>query len=112
MYKKQQWAHAENIAAHRLENNGRSIIERNWTMRWWEIDIIASKGEFVVCVEVKSVVVVDDIMAYITDKKMWHLKRAFKTYLHLHPSDLQPRIDVIFIKDDAVRESYENVTGT
>lgn len=110
MHKKEQWAYAENIATQWLMDAWRSIVERNRTMRWWEIDIIATKGEYIVCVEVKSVVIIDDIMAYITHKKMWHLKRAFTTYLHKHPSDLQPRIDVIFIKDDAVWESYENVT--
>lgn len=112
MNKKEQWAYAENIAQQRLEEKWRRIVERNWTMRWGEIDIIATHGEYIICVEVKSVVIVEDIMAYITDKKMWHLKRAFKTYLHLHPTDLQPRIDVIFVKDDKVREAYENVTNT
>ena len=111
MHNREKGDEAENIAQQRLMDQWWTIVQRNWTMRWGEIDIIATTGEYIVCVEVKLVVVVDDIMAYITDKKLGHLKRAFTTYLHKHPSDLQPRIDVIFVKDDKVWESYENVTG-
>jgi len=112
MHNRERWDIAEGVAEQWLLDQWWHILERNRTMRWWEIDIIATIGEYIVCVEVKLVVVVEDIMAYITDKKLGHLKRSFKTYLHRHPSDLQPRIDVIFVKDDKVRENYENVTGT
>lgn len=44
----------EGLAAEYLENNGYKIIERNWTHKKNEIDIIALKGEAVIFVEVKT----------------------------------------------------------
>ena len=45
----------ERMAAHYLRMNGYSILECNFAMhRVGEIDIVAKKGEFLVCVEVKT----------------------------------------------------------
>gem|GEM_PF-4307951 len=54
-------------------------------------------------------------MAYITDKKMSKVRRTFEMYLWKHPylkQDKQMRIDAIFVKDNAVWEVFENVTGS
>ena len=45
----------EGIAATYLRNKGFKILERNYTRKWGEIDIVAEKGNKLYFVEVKSV---------------------------------------------------------
>lgn len=101
----------EKIAKQYLIEKWWNIKEENYTIRWGEIDLIVEDDDYIVCIEVRAVNIVDDLMAYMTDKKLWFLARTFKTYLHVSPSPLQPRIDVIFVKDNKIWEVYENVTG-
>lgn len=44
---------AEVSASTYLENKGYLVLQRNWRTRWCEIDLVASKGDTVVLVEVK-----------------------------------------------------------
>jgi len=44
----------EDLAVRYLENQGYTIVERNYRLRIGEIDIIARDGEFLVFVEVKT----------------------------------------------------------
>ena len=43
----------EDIVAKKLEQNGFSILHKNYTQRFGEIDLIAGKGDLIVFVEVK-----------------------------------------------------------
>lgn len=45
----------ENIASRFLMKHGYSILERNYTKKWGEIDIVAEKDNKIFFVEVKSV---------------------------------------------------------
>lgn len=45
----------ENVACKFLMKHGFSILERNYTKKWGEIDIIATKKEVIYFIEVKSV---------------------------------------------------------
>lgn len=45
----------ENIACMFLMKHGFAIVERNYTQKWGEIDIVAEKGNDLYFVEVKSV---------------------------------------------------------
>jgi len=44
----------EHVAVHYLQNHDYTIIERNYTKKWGEIDIVASKGGVIHFIEVKS----------------------------------------------------------
>lgn len=44
----------ENVACKYLESKGFAILERNYTKKWGEIDIIAKKGYKLYFIEVKS----------------------------------------------------------
>jgi putative endonuclease len=80
----------EEIACTFLMKHGFSILERNYTKKWGEIDIIAQKGEKRYFVEVKSKSV--SSLDYVTDTtnrpednmhpwKMKRLRRVVETYL-------------------------------
>ncbi len=80
----------ESVACNYLEKHGFSILERNYTKKWGEIDIIAQKGEKRYFVEVKSKSVAN--LDFVSDKtnrpednmhpmKMKRLRRVVETYL-------------------------------
>ncbi|OAB43403.1 YraN family protein [Paenibacillus glacialis] len=52
--RKQKGAAAEEQAAIYLANQGYEIIDRNWRCRSGELDIVASKEDYLVFVEVRS----------------------------------------------------------
>jgi len=72
---------------------------------------MVENDKYICCIEVRTVNIIDDLMAYMTKKKISTLKKTFETYLWKFPNKKQPRLDVIFIKDSKVWEWYENVTG-
>lgn len=49
----------ERIAAKYLENKDFLIVERNYTKKWGEIDIVARKDSIIHFIEVKSKIVLD-----------------------------------------------------
>jgi len=80
----------EDVACKFLVKHGFSILERNYTKKWGEIDIIAQKGEKRYFIEVKSKQVESmDSVSYETNRpeenmhvwKMKRLRRVVETYL-------------------------------
>ena len=84
----------EDIACKFLEKHGFSILERNYTKKWGEIDIIAQKEERLYFIEVKSKSVVS--LDYVSNRqnseifnpednmhpwKLKRLRRVVETYL-------------------------------
>jgi putative endonuclease len=100
----------ENIAAEYLLKQGYTILERNWRHRSWEIDIIGSRGKFLVFFEVKTRTSerFGKPEASIGQEKMNHLKKAAEEYLYRHPDWKFIRFDVIAItlQQGMVREIF------
>jgi putative endonuclease len=93
----------EDVAAKFLEQDGYTVIERNYRSGHEEIDLIARDEQFLVFVEVKtrSCFIPQD-MPYgrpagaVSTTKQKHIVSAARAYLRQHPSHgLQPRLDVI-----------------
>lgn len=111
----------ENIAVKFLMKQGYIILDRNYTKKWGEIDIIAEKNNKLYFVEVKSVsrsnldmVTRETLDAYRPEDNMhpWKLKRlsrAIQTYLMSDKSeeerDWQVNLMVVFLslKDKKAR---------
>jgi len=103
----------ELLAMQHYQKNGYTLIEHNRTIRWGEIDLIMSKDQTIVFVEVKVVEYIKDLYGYITPRKLHNVQKTIEAYLHnckLKKSFI--RLDVIFIKNSKVLEVYENVTNT
>lgn len=92
-----RWGEAE--AAKYLRRRGYQVLAANYRTRFGEIDLIASKGGYLVFVEVK--LRKDDshgaAMEFVDARKQHRLKTTASIYLAQHETQLQPRFDVIEI---------------
>ena len=94
----------ERVAASHLEAKGYEILERNWSVREGEVDIIAAKPDEIVFVEVRSRRgrSFGTPEESITGRKAAHVRAAAAAYLHEHPDAPETqRIDVIALELDA-----------
>jgi putative endonuclease len=94
----------ESLAATFLEEQGYSILERNYRTPYGEIDLIAKQGDVIVFTEVKtranSTLGPPEIS--ITRRKADHIRSAAEYYIQQHPEVHDDwRIDVISVQLDA-----------
>lgn len=89
----------EDAAARYLCSKGYEIIERNWVYEKYEIDIIASDGEYIVFVEVKtrSSRQWGNPEEAISKSKIKRIVEAADFYLETYDIDLPARFDVIAV---------------
>lgn len=87
----------ESSAANYLRRKGYKIIERNYSCRFGEIDIIAQKGMYIVFVEVKTRKNEEFAMAreFVTYGKQQRIIKTAMLWLQQNDSELQPRFDVV-----------------
>lgn len=111
-YKKDKGDEGEAIVAQYYQNKWYVLIEKNYTIAWWEIDLILKKKDILTFVEVKVVDYIDDLYDYVTPRKLGHIKHTIQYYLLQHPSDKTYVLDVVFVKNNSIVEAYENVTNT
>ena len=90
-----RWGEA--VAADYLRRKGYRLLGLNYRTRRGEIDLIATKGRFLVFVEVK--LRRDSVFAqareFVTPAKQRRLIAAAEEWLQQNPTTLQPRFDVI-----------------
>ncbi len=90
-----QWG--EEQAASYLRRRAYKILARNYRCRFGEIDIIASRGKYLVFVEVKLRKNADfaEAREFVTRAKQERILKTAMFYLQQTDSPLQPRFDVI-----------------
>ena len=92
-------AWGEDQAAKYLKKHGYRILERNYSCRFGEIDLIAANRSCLAFVEVK--LRKSDRFAraaeFVDWRKQSRLRTAAELWLSLHETELQPRFDVIEI---------------
>lgn len=98
----------ENIALDYYQKNWYNLLERNYTIRWWELDLIMENKENLVFVEVKVIENIDDLCWYITKNKLNFIKKTIKYFLLDNPTNKEYRVDFVFVKDGKIFEVYEN----
>lgn len=100
----------EERAAEYLAQKGYEIVQRNYSTRYGEIDIIARDKDILVFVEVKTKT--DDYFGkpeeMVDRRKLGRIRRMATTYLE--GKEVACRIDVVAIEGEELRH-YENVTG-
>jgi putative endonuclease len=89
----------ETAAQEWLENEGFTILARNWRSGRYELDIVARRADTLHFVEVKtrdpdSWETPEDAM---TPAKQRAFRHAVQAWLNLNPSPLEPQMDLIAI---------------
>jgi len=89
----------ENMAANHLSQLGFEILHRNWRYKHLEIDIIASKNNFLRIIEVKTRTSIEFGYPeqFIGRKKMQFLKNGAALYQYENPGWKYLQFDVISI---------------
>lgn len=93
-------AAGEVLAARFLRDKGYRILTTNYRCRLGEIDIIAEKAPYIAFVEVKtrSENALYTPKEAVTLQKQRRIIRTALLYLQHHPTELQPRFDVVEIR--------------
>ena len=89
----------EDLAVEYLKDKGHNIIERNWRLSGYEIDIISEHQEFIVFVEVKtrSTSQWGNPEEAIGKQRMRRMINGASNYLKLNNIDKPARFDVVAI---------------
>ncbi len=109
----------EKIASNFLQKNGYSIIDRNFKVKFGEIDIIASKDDVIHIIEVKTKTSDDKGFPYeqVNSKKLKNLIRLTSLYTkYKNIKDSKLSIDIVSILLDKNSKYYdiklfENITN-
>ena len=99
---------AENLAAAFLERSGLTILERNYSCRFGEIDIVARSGAQLVFVEVRarSSEAFGGAAGSITAAKRRRLVAAARHYLAARRVDRACRFDVVLVRGAGQRVEW------
>lgn len=111
MNRRKIWYKGENIVENYYRTNWYKLVAKNFTIRWWEIDLIFEKDDQIIFVEVKVVNKVEDLYWYITKKKINFLKRAVDAFLFKNKkyANYYKRLDVVFVKNWKIYQIFENL---
>jgi len=103
----------EEIAIGHLASRGYRILEKNWRYGHKEIDIIASKNNMLIIVEVKSrsFLPLDDPGSLISRQKEKFLVEAAEAYILKHNIEMETRFDAIFISYNQDSHHLEHIEG-
>jgi len=112
----------ENLGCKFLVGRGYSIIEKNYTRKWGEIDIIAKKGEVISFIEVKTVSreITDEAITgnsfdehrpedNVHSWKLKRLSRVIQTYIshEIKKEDIQWQFDILTVLLDIKRKKVK-----
>lgn len=95
--------YGEDVAERYLKQKGYKIINRNFSCRQGELDIIAENSEYIVFIEVKtrSNFLYGNPVDSVGKDKQRHMKKVAKYYLHIHGWENRfVRFDVIEVYID------------
>jgi len=103
----------EDVAARFLEANGLRIVDRNWTTKFGELDIVCRDKDVVVFVEVKSAGKSSDFLPEdrVNREKQRRIKRLAKAYLRRRRWDLPIRFDIVTVVWQGEEPHVKHITN-
>ena len=101
----------EQIALERYRQREYTLLDRNFTIPWWEIDLIFTKWDVIIFVEVKVVDGISERDNYLSPKKIQALERSIENYCYIKEIEKEIRLDLAFIQNNTVVEVYENISN-
>ena len=103
----------EEVATFYLMHNGFKILDRNWRFNKYELDIIASKDNLIIIVEVKTRA--DEFFERpqdaVTLKKQKFMYDAAEAYLEAKDISKELRFDIISIILSDKKNSIDHIEG-
>ena len=92
-------AWGEQLAADHIRKQGGRVVAANWRCRFGEIDLVSEEKGFLCFIEVKlrKSAAYGTAAAFVDFRKQNKLRATAQLYLMRHPTNLQPRFDVIEI---------------
>lgn len=100
----------ENIARDFLITQGYTIVTTNWHLGHYEIDIIATKGNRMIFVEVKTRTSQDyDPLEAIDNRKKNHMIRSANFYLQELEFPYEAQYDIVTIVGDQHNYHLEHI---
>lgn len=100
----------ENVATELLVSKGYAIVERNWKMNGYEIDIIAMHGSRIVFVEVKTrTSTQSDPLAAVDRRRMKRMAVAAHHYILMNNIPHEPQFDLIAVSGSVGNHQIEHV---
>ena len=106
---------AEARAAELLQRKGYRVVDRNWTCRGGEIDLVCTDGDTLVFVEVRARADArhGTPLETIIDRKRRRLVRAAAIYLHVKGcADRACRFDAVAITGEAIEHVEDAFSAT
>ncbi len=100
---------AEDLACIFLDENGFTILERNFYSRFGEIDIIALKDDVLHFVEVKSGLDYESAVGNLTPRKISRLVKTGYIYMKKNSLDLDFTHDALIVTQKSI-EFIKNIT--
>ncbi|MDN3675549.1 YraN family protein [Flavobacterium branchiarum] len=96
----------EELAVEYLQQNGYKILDTNWTFQKAEIDIIATKENILIIVEVKTRSSLEFGLPqdFVNPKKIQLLVKAVNAYIDDRKIDFEVRFDIVAIHKN--KESF------
>lgn len=99
---------AEQLVRKYYESAGYTCAAENFTVKWWELDLVMENADCIVCVEVKDVSMIKDIHDYITPTKKRRIYHALQTYVWKYPTTKEVRCDVVFVSHGKIDTVIDN----
>ena len=110
MYKRSLGYQTEEYVKQYYLSKWREYVVSNFTIRWWEIDLIFSNATTLLFIEVKCINSLESIHNYITYKKRISMKKTIAAYYYKIKPNRIPRIDIVFVKNGTIYTIIENCT--
>jgi putative endonuclease len=101
----------EELAARYLEEKQYTLLERNWRYRHKEIDIIASRDNRIIIVEVKvrKSIGGERLEEHVNRKKQRYLVSAANAYILKKGLDMGVRFDIILLTGTSGNFTIEHI---
>ena len=101
----------EELAAEHLLNSGYDILEKNYSWKKGELDLICKKNKLLVIVEVKTrqTAIFGEPYQAVSRKKQQQIIKVANAFITQRNIDLEVRFDVISIVINSHRKNVEHI---
>ena len=101
----------EDLAVRHLQSNHYKILDRNYTWKKSEVDVICQKDDQLIVVEVKTrnTGAFGEPYEAVSRSKQRQIIKVTNEYIREHDLDLDVRFDVISIINNQYRTSIEHI---